>query len=252
MSLRQIQKEDPVIARPKTRLSRREEAEMFYNKLWQQNPEQFSLNRSARSRFCANAAWNLIQNLPAQTACNLGSGCGFFSQLLHEKGTSVDSVDISKSALACCTFLPNDKKIHAYVPYTPLNDAFYDLVIAYDLVASIPDNEQRLFFSELARLAKDNGTILVSTNLDIHSENALGRLLHLAQSELIIETIQLSFHKPQILLQKALSWIPPLKKAIRQSDRLLKMLHKLSSQWQDSDQASHAILICKKKPLSKL
>lgn len=249
MSLRQIQVENPVIARPKTRLSRREEAEMRYEKLWQQNPEQFSLKRSARSRFCAEAAWTLIKNLPATRACDLGSGCGHFSQLLHEKGITVDAVDISKTALARSAFLPNERKIQAYIPYTPLPDNHYDLVIAYDLIASIPDNEQRLFFSELTRLAKDNGTILVSTSLDIHSENPLGRLLHLAQSELTIETIQLSFHKPHILLENALSWIPPLKTAVSQSDRLLKLLHKLSSNWQDPEQASHAILIGKKKPL---
>lgn len=249
MSLRQIQREDPVAARPKTRMSRREEAEMRYERLWQQNPEQFLLMRSARSRFCAEAAWNLIKNLPFYTACDLGSGCGYFSQLLHNKGATVDAVDIAKTALARNTFLPSERKVQAYIPYTPLPDNHYDLVIAYDLIASIPDNEQRLFFSELTRLAKDDGTILVSTSLDIHSENPLGRLLHLAQSELTIETIQLSYHKPQILLENALSLIPSLKNSVGQSDRLLKFLHKLSSNWQDPEQASHAILLGKKKPL---
>ncbi|MFV0340799.1 MAG: class I SAM-dependent methyltransferase, partial [Parachlamydiaceae bacterium] len=171
MSLKQINQTERLSSRPKMRMSRREETQVTYEQLWDKDPEQFHLNRSARSRSCAQAAWELIKKLPIQTACDLGSGCGYFTKRLHDQGITVEAVDIAKPALALLSELPERQKIQAYVPYTPLPDHHYDLVIAYDLIASIPDSEQRLFFSELSRLAKDNGTILVSTNLDINSEN---------------------------------------------------------------------------------
>jgi 2-polyprenyl-3-methyl-5-hydroxy-6-metoxy-1,4-benzoquinol methylase len=249
MSLKQIRQSERISSRPKMRLSRREEAQCAYEKLWAKDPEQFSLSRSARSRFCAHAAWKLIKDVPAKTACDLGSGCGYFSKRLHAQGITVDAVDIAKPALEQLTELPEKQKIQAYVPYTPLPDHHYDLVIAYDLLASLPDSEQRLFISELARIANNDATILISTNLDINTENPLGRFLQLAQTELNLEQIQLSHHSHQIRLQNALSWMPPLKNALRQSDGLLKMLHKLSSHWQDSKQASHVTLIGRKKAI---
>lgn len=252
MSLKQIQQIDPISARPKMRLSRREEAQFKYEQLWTKSPEQFPLNRSARSRFCAHAAWDLIKDLPAKTACDLGSGCGYFSRLLKANGILVDAVDIAKPALEQLTELPEKHKIQAYVPYTPLPENHYDLVIAYDLIASLPESEQRLFFSELARLAKTDATILISTNLDIDTENPLGRFLQLAQTELILEKIQLSHHSYQIRLLNYLKGFPPLKNFVRQSDRLLNFLHNLASQIQSSEQASHVILIGKKKPISSI
>lgn len=252
MTLKQVQIENPVVARPKMRLSRREEAEIRYEELWKKNPEQFQLSRSARSRFCSTAAWNLIKNLDLKTACILGSGCGYFANLLHKKGVHVDAVDVAKSALNQYDFLPPEQKIQAYVPYTPLRDGHYDLVIAYDLVASLPESEHRLFFSELSRLAKNKGTILVSTNLDIYSEDALGRFLRFAQTEIAPETLQLSFHRQQIRLLNCFSWFPWLKSLLRQSDSLIKTIHQMGSQWQDRDQASHAILVGKKRTFSDL
>lgn len=241
MSLKQIS--------PTPRLSRREQAELHYDQKWKEDPAQFSAMRSARSRLLFERAKQLIAKMRVQKVCELGSGSGDLTKFLQERGLQVDAVDISPLALNTLSSLPENQKVHAYVPYTPLPDRHYDLVLAFDLIAELPKDEQRLCISECARLLKPEGMVLLSTSLDIYSVDALPRLLYLVTTEFTVEEMIFSHHSFQIKLLNGTSLLPPLKNWLKQSDKLLKVCENISSFFEEPKDASHVIVMGRKKPL---
>lgn len=241
MSLKQIS--------PTPRLSRREQAELNYDQKWREDPTQFSQMRSARSRLLFERAKQLIAKTRIQKVCELGSGCGALTKFLQKSGLQVDAVDISTLALNTLSFLPDTQKVHAYVPYTPLPDRHYDLVLALDLIAELPKDEQRLCISECARLLKPEGHVLLSTPLDIYSEDPLPRFLYLVTTEFTVEEMIFSHHSLQIKLLNGASLLPPLKNWLKQSEQLLSVCEKISSFLEEPKDASHVIVMGKKKPL---
>jgi SAM-dependent methyltransferase len=86
------------------------------------------------------------------------------------------------------------KLIQDYVPRTKLEDNTYDIVISTELIASLPIDDFRLYFSELARLVKTEGSVLISTPLDIQSEDALERFVALVDTEFHVHEWFFSYH----------------------------------------------------------
>ncbi len=221
------------------------EEERFENK-WAQDPSQFNPHGTALKRDYFEKVKACFDEKVAGKSCvDLGSGSGDLSQFLASLGADVTAVDLSKTALENIHD-PRIKKEQHFIPYTTLPDDHFDYVIAANLIAELPETEHRLFFSEVARIVKPDGKILLATPLDIHSEDALQKLIYLAETELEIESLTLSYHRLYIsglhLFKMFGSWY-------ENQDWLLKTLEKTTQFFYDSEGVSYAILIGKRKCL---
>ncbi len=230
--------------KPARRLSRKEEAQDKYDKAFLTEPLQFDPERSARSRKINTYLKIIVDSLPAQSVCDLGAGTGWLSAYCVSKGSAVTAVDVSQIALEQCHAVKEESRIHAYVPYTPLPDDEFSLVLACDLIAELPKEEHRLFVSEIARILHPDGKTLISTPLDIYTEDPLPKLLSLLSTDLKIESVQLLHHGLQI---KLLDLLMPFKKLLSQSDSLLKLLEICQSWFQNESTASYAMIIASRK-----
>lgn len=166
--------------------------------------------RSALGRQKMERAWNLLQEhipLEGKRVVVLGCGNGFFARLLRDAKAQVDAVDIAEGALE--TFRRIDAEgirlIRDYVPQTHLPDEAYDLVVALEILAHLDPKEYRLFFSEIHRLTHPAGFALVSTPLDIDSEEPLERFAQLAKTELEIQFSVYSYNAWSIRLERFFS-----------------------------------------------
>lgn len=164
-----------------------------FDKLWQNDPEQFNPERNALERERISRTFSLFPNSFSR-AVDLGCGFGTIAKKLRDLGATVDAVDIAKIPLDRLAGEKNIRPIHDYVPKTKLEDEYYDLVICADLIAHLPENEYRLLFSELSRIIKKSGSLICSTPLDYHSEDAVQRFAMLAESEFEVEHWIFSYH----------------------------------------------------------
>ncbi len=184
---------------PKNQLpSRRQETQAIFERLWNLDPNQFNPMRNCMEQERIARTINLINDhlpLSNATVADLGCGDGVLTLKARNEGAKVDAVDIAQIALKK---LHNEERITThqdYVPRTSLDDDTYDLVIATEIIAYLPHDEYRLFFSELARLVKSDGYIVCSTPLDMYTEDPLQHLADLAETELEIIKWHLSYHR---------------------------------------------------------
>jgi 2-polyprenyl-3-methyl-5-hydroxy-6-metoxy-1,4-benzoquinol methylase len=185
--------------------TRRQEAQARFDRLWLLDPKQFDPNRNSMERERLNNTLNLILhhlNVNEKRVVDLGCGSGVFSRKLASQGSFVDAVDVSSNALK---ELQKEETLHInpiqdYVPVTTLKDEHYDLVISTELIALLPHELYRLYFSELARLVKPEGYAVSSTALDIDSEDALARFSSLMETEFEIQGRVFSYHRFTIKL----------------------------------------------------
>ena len=133
------------------------------------------------------------------------------------------------------------------LPHTTLQEEHYDLVISTDAIAYLQQDDFRLYFSELARLVKPQGSLICSTPIDIHSEDALERFIHLAETEFEIEKWVFSYHAYFIRLTRLLA--SPLSRFVRQSRWLLLLLEKVCRLFSAENGISHVILLGRRRPL---
>jgi hypothetical protein len=68
------------------------------------------------------------------------------------------------------------------------------------MIAYLPEELYRLYFSELSRLVKTEGWIVCSTSIDIGTEGGVHRFISLAESEMIIHECLYSYHRFSIHL----------------------------------------------------
>jgi len=179
--------------------TRRQEAQAKYERLWHRDPERFNPLKDCEGRERIKRTSALLHehvDLKNKSAADLGCGAGVLTREYALAGATVDAVDIASQPLQSIKAMNLDsiKTSQDYVPHTLLNDTSYDFVAATEIIAELPAQECRLFFSELARLVKKDGVILCSTPLDIYSEDALNRFLTLAETELTLFDWYFSHH----------------------------------------------------------
>lgn len=241
MVLKQISSDGPTSS-GSNRLSKRLSAEAIFEKRWLQNPEQFNPQKTAITRDYYNKvkAW-FDSSISGKKCVDLGCGYGTLSKFLATLGADVLAVDISENALKKVEGIKTEQQ---FVPYTSLSDESFDYVIANNLIAEIPENEYRLFISELARLVKSDGEVLISTPLDIYSEDALQKLIYFVETEFNIIEVTLSYHRIYVRMMKLIGtgWL-------EKQDWLLKLMEPISKFIHDADGVSYAILICKRRSL---
>lgn len=223
----------PITKSPHTVSYQRNDAEAQFNKMWEQNPEQFNPQRNCMQRDRLERTWNLIEEYfkPFPNyAADLGCGSGIFSERLANAGMSVDAVDISKIALDYVTNKQIERinPIHDYVPYTSLKDSAYPLVVCTEIIAYMQANQFRLLFSEVARIVQIQGFAVCSTPVDIDSIDATQRFLALAETEFKIHKIVYSYHRLYIKVKDFLEIPSHYTKAHSDPEYRRKMLEKSS------------------------
>lgn len=189
--------------------TRRQEAQAKYERLWHLDPEQFNPFTSCWGNERIDRTLSLFRKYSGfkdKKCVDLGCGWGAITLKCAEEGGNVDSVDIASQALERVKGKsPGIKTFQDYVPQTLLADSAYDVVIATEIIGELPQQEYRLFFSELARLVKKDGRVLCSTPLDIYSMDAFDRFRSLAETELDIIDGKLSYNYLWIKLGNVLT-----------------------------------------------
>jgi len=194
---------DGNVAKPKkttvTKATKRVTAQAKLDRLWLLNPDQFNPLLDCIGRERIKLTIDLINKCfkePAKMVADLGSGTGYFAQHLAEQQMEVHAVELSLLPLKNLENLKfqNIKLFQDYIPHTTLESDVYDLVLGLDLIAYLEKIEYRLFFAELARLVKLDGFVVVSTPIDIYSEDALQKFVELVESEFNIENYALSYN----------------------------------------------------------
>jgi 2-polyprenyl-3-methyl-5-hydroxy-6-metoxy-1,4-benzoquinol methylase len=182
-----------------TQLSKRQQTQARFDRLWLTNPEQFNPLRNAIGKERLRRTLELIESkttIQGKTAVDLGCGSGIFCQYLRDAGASVDAIDISNNALKNLQET-NSQGITAkqdFVPFTTLNDSSYDIVVSMELIGYLEPKEHRLYFSELARLVKDEGYVISSTAIDLGTEGAVQTFGALVETEFTIAAWKFSYN----------------------------------------------------------
>ncbi len=189
--------------------TRRHEAQAKYERLWHLEPERFDPYNSSWGKKRIERTLTLFRKhgkFEGAKCVDLGTGWGVLTLKCAEEGGMVDTVDIATQPLDRVKGkYPSIHTFQDYVPHTLLNEETYDVVLATEIVAELPVQEMRLFFSELARLVKKDGLIVCSTSLDIYSIDAFERFRTLAETELDIIDSKLSYNYLWIKLENFLS-----------------------------------------------
>lgn len=222
------------------RESTRHIQEALFERRWLQNPAQFNPERSARTLVEAKRLLSKLPSLVGKRALDLGTGFGHVAKTLQEAGMEVDALDIAHNALKRL-HLPKVNLIQDYFPYTKLEEGLYDLVVASNLIAEIPDAERRIAISEISRLLKPSGLTLISTPIDIYSDDALLRFIQLLETELEIDELIFSYHALAITL--------PL---FPHSQRVLALLESIGRFFWQERAISHVIALAHRRPLIPL
>ncbi len=205
---------EPADKQPKksgsTLQQRRQEAQALYERLWKVNPEMFDPMKDCAGRERVKRTLALIKehiDLDGKKVTDLGFGKGILTKEYAKIAATVDAVDIASQPINNLKKqeLKNVRILQDYVPYTKLHDSTYDLVAATEIIADLPPQEYRIFFSELGRLIKKDGIVLCSTPLDIYSEDAFDRFKTLANTELEIFAWTLSRNYLWIKLNNVLN-----------------------------------------------
>lgn len=181
--------------------NRKQETIARCERLWHLFPNKYNPNRDCMQRERITHTWNLLQKnmtVDGMQAVDMGCGYGVLSEKLHQANAkSIDAVDASHLALDHISgnLFPRICKKQDCLPNTLLEDESYDIVVATDVIGELQDADFRFFFSELARVIKDNGHLVCSTSLDMHSEDALERFAMLAETEFEFVDWKFSFHR---------------------------------------------------------
>lgn len=187
-------------------LSSRHIAQEKFDKLWEKDPKQFDPLRNCMERERLDRTYALISgdmDLSGKIAVDIGCAGGTLTRRLRDAGAIVHAVDVSEEALKILQKedMSHIRAHHDCAPATRLEDGRYELVVCTDLIAYLKIAEQRLLFSELARLVKRGGIVVCSTPIDINSEDALKRFAALAETELQIRRWKFSYHRLYIRLK---------------------------------------------------
>jgi 2-polyprenyl-3-methyl-5-hydroxy-6-metoxy-1,4-benzoquinol methylase len=178
---------------------RREEAKAKFERFWLIDPEKFNPLRNCMERERIARTWNLMLDFfspEEKQIADLGCGSGVLAKKLAEHKAKVHGIDIASNALKLieeCK-IENLTTAQDYVPRTMLKDDYYDVVISTELIANLPADEYRMYFSELSRIMNPKGFVICSTPIDFASEDALQRFASLAETEFKIEQWVFSYH----------------------------------------------------------
>jgi len=193
-----------------SRLAVKKELEAKFERLWLVDPEQFNPLRNCMERERLDRTWDLLlAHAHPRDKCVVDLGCaaGVFSRKVRDGGAAqVEAVDIAQNALKKLREEDMTRIVAKQdtLPLTSLPDNGYDIVIGTDVIAYLPLQDYRLFFSELSRLVKPEGHVLCSTPIDISTDGGVEQFIEMAQTEFLINGVTPSYHALYIKLTNTL------------------------------------------------
>lgn len=132
--------------------------------------QQIGLNIKKRNAFVIARYANCISLLQKNTVLGgrvLDAGCGdgVFSYLINKKGFVVDGVDYAEEAVSAAQGITAGTENLSYhvgsVYELPFEDNSFDAAISTEVIEHLEDRDT--FLSELKRVVKPEGTIIVTT-----------------------------------------------------------------------------------------
>lgn len=189
-----------------SRRARLKEFQAKFERLWLVDPEAFNPLRNCMEKERLERSWNLLKThveLKQKLIADIGCAAGIFTKRLWEAGGQITAVDTAENALKHLRQqnFTNITIQQGTMPDTPLLDNHYDVIVCMDVIAFLPVDDHRLFFSELSRLIKPQGYVLCSTPIDIYTEGGAQRLIDLAHSEFNLVSAVISYHALYIRLK---------------------------------------------------
>lgn len=103
----------------------------------------------------------VVSLLPGRKPCRIldaGAGQGYLSYLLKEKGYEVDACDYNAGNFRCQDISFSSADLNERLPY---EDNIYDCTLSIEVIEHL-ENHFR-FISELVRVTKPNGLIIITT-----------------------------------------------------------------------------------------
>ncbi|MBA2367972.1 MAG: class I SAM-dependent methyltransferase [Candidatus Protochlamydia sp.] len=196
----------PLTNKESSSLFRQKEKEAKFERLWLLNPEQFNPLRNCMQKERLNRSMTLLtknKEIKNQQIIDIGCGIGVFTRLMRDMGGEIEAIDIAENALKILRKedMKDIKARQAGMPSTNLSDHAYDVVVCMEVIAEVSSQDYRLFFAELARLAKPDGLVLCSSPIDIRSLGGMQRLRELAQTEFDIIDSSASYHALHIYMK---------------------------------------------------
>lgn len=194
--------EAPLTARQRLRL----EVKAQLNRRWLQEPHTFNPESTASGRLRLKRTIKLLKELKLPNKCqavDLGCGHGHLLEVLAQRQVEVSGLDAASNALKWTARRVSASLYTEVLPDTKLADQAYDLVICTDVLAELPPRDHRLFISELARLLKPEGQLLISVNV-LACSDAVERLCGLLGTEFELGEYRLSHHRLLLGLKKLL------------------------------------------------
>lgn len=169
---------------------------------------------------------SILEDKSPKKAVDIGAGEGFLIRKLFLLGVHATAIDTSSYPLNAlksevesvfkCTFPFLDNFV----------DEGFDLFICTDVLAELPRALHRLALSELSRLIHREGCGLISTAIDIYSEDALECFFSLLSTEFDIEQIEYCHDRLYLFLLRFFQYPEKVLKAGQDIGYLKKALKK--------------------------
>lgn len=168
--------------------------EAKYEQKWLESPDLYE--PSILEQVTIERILNCIDfsSLQKKLVADIGCGWGFLAKKLCKAKANCDACDIAANALKRLPQLPNLHPIQTSLPETSLADNAYDLVLCCDTIAELDPRDYRLAMAELCRILKIKGEIILSTPIDLYSQDALERFFKLVGTEFSIVDSKFSYH----------------------------------------------------------
>ncbi|NCF70288.1 MAG: methyltransferase domain-containing protein [Chlamydiales bacterium] len=168
-----------------------------FDRLWLRYPKDFDPVKGALGSIRFSRSMELLEKhrpIRGESVLDLACGTGELATFLAKKGALVDACDISTNALNHLKTKENIRCLQDTLPHTNLEEKKYDIILLLDALAYFDEQDMRLVLSEVQRLLKPKGHVLISTPLDLNSDGTLQIFSGLFATEFSLIEKKLSFH----------------------------------------------------------
>lgn len=187
-----------------------------FDRLWLRYPKDFDPVKGALGSIRFSRSMELLEkhrSIKGESVLDLACGTGELATFLAEKGAFVDACDISTNALSHLKAKKNIRCLQDTLPHTNLEEKKYDVILLLDALAYFDEQGMRLVLSEVQRLLKPKGHVLISTPLDLNSDGTLQIFSGLFATEFSLIEKKLSFHYLSVKLRCFFKCIQKLSEA---------------------------------------